>query len=653
MLSYATLPESASPSNGFGSPSHTASTPVQVRVIRTLGHGRAATAELVEAFFEDGRSQRLVEKVFAPGLLTRLIYRIAFASPFAYQSNRNAILASFYRRRVAARMLAMDLPECCVNIAMPAYVRYDRPRKAWVLAAEFVKGRGPIPRSLNKTQGLSSAYSPSEGQSGSDDEMLDLIHAMKKVESQLIETGLVGSGWQVSPNSMVSTANLLIPSQHQLRVFSADTETKQVIGNHRYTIIDLESGIPAVLLWRYLWMSWSRGSLCPFDDLDSKRLQNASELAAARLIQRGEPSDAAQLRQDVAALISHDQQWKTAELAPFRKPWTWLSTQRLSAYRDGCIDRWKLQETIDTQTMNSVQTSVWVFAMVWIAGICLPGSVGRWIQSVIGNQEHRRRVQRFVFDARCRAVFWKRYRAQKIQVWRKQERCDRESQPTSGVSFMIHRVLGWLTPAGVHRYCVDSRRRKRRNCQVIAFLTRGSFQAAWGRKAFETTIRRWQSRGWLDSASASELRVQFDGPQIAVYSRGFGMHLGIKFFYPLLAPLKVGGITVALAGGGLWYAMLPLMLLPVFRTVVTLASLLANRCKGIPHGLALAIGIIPVCGSAAFIVQMWSANHSISALLLREFASRLGCQLPIYGGPDSRTEHLCIAVADRLIRVLR
>jgi hypothetical protein len=627
---------------------------VQVRVIRTLGNGRAATAELVEAFFEDGRSQRCVEKVFAPGLLTRLIYRIAYASPFAYQSNRNAILTSFYRRRVAARMLATVSPECGVNIALPAYVRYDRPRKAWVLAAEFIRGRGPIPRSLNRTRGLSSADSHSEEQAeGESDEMLDLIRAMKKVESQLIEMGLVGSGWQVSPNSMVSTANLLIPNQHQLRVFSVNAETKQINANHRYTIIDLESGIPAVLLWRYLWMSWTRGSLFPFDDLDSKRLHNASELAATRLMQRGEPSHAAMLRQDVAALISHDQQWKTAELAPFRKPWTWLSRQRLNVYRAGCIDRWNLQNTIDTQTFNSVQSSVWTFAVLWIAGLCFPASVGRWIQSVIGKQEHRRRVKRFAIESRCRVVFWKRYRAQKIQAWRKQARCDHDSLPTSGLSFLIQRVLGCLTPAGVHRYLVDSRRRNRRNRQVMAFLTRGSFQAAWGRKSFGTTIKRWQSRGWLDPATASELRVQFDGPQIAAYSRGFGMHLGIKLMYPLLAPLKVGGITIALAGGGLWYAVLPLMLLPAIRTVVTLASLVANRSKGIPHGLALAIGIIPVFGSAAFIVQMWSANHNISTLLLREFASRLGSQLPIYGGPDSRTEHFCLAVADRVVRVLR
>jgi len=58
--------------------------PLDVNVLRTLGHGRAARAQLVEALMPDGEKIRCVEKVFAPGLLTRVIYRLSFQAPFAY-----------------------------------------------------------------------------------------------------------------------------------------------------------------------------------------------------------------------------------------------------------------------------------------------------------------------------------------------------------------------------------------------------------------------------------------------------------------------------------------------------------------------------------------------------------------------------------------
>jgi hypothetical protein len=114
-------------------------------VLCILGAGRAARAQLVDAQMPDGSIVRCVEKVFAPGRLTRWIYRAAFAAPFAYQTNRNAILASFYRRRVAAAVMATS--DIGVDVASPIYVRYCAESKAWVLAAEWIDGRGirPLP----------------------------------------------------------------------------------------------------------------------------------------------------------------------------------------------------------------------------------------------------------------------------------------------------------------------------------------------------------------------------------------------------------------------------------------------------------------------------------------------------------------------------
>lgn len=618
--------------------------PDDVRLIRTLGNGRAATAELVEASWNDGRRHLYVEKVFAPGLLTRSIYRLAFAAPFAYQSNQHAILACFYRRRVVSRMLEAsaicDERESSVDVALPAYVRYDRDREAYVLAASFVEGRGPIPACANQNQATA------------ENEMAGLVAEMRRVERQLFDFGLVGSGWQVSPGAMVSTANLLLSEQAGLRVVHSDESKADSPRSLRYTIIDLESGIPAILVWRYLWQSWRRGAVFPFDDLDSQKLRASCADLVDQLVQRGEQNLAAELSADVEALVAADEQWKAGEIAPFRRPWTWLSAQRRAHYRRTCIDRWQQQRLVDSENVPALETSVWFFALMWMLGVCPPGAIGRWFQSCLANRSHRERVRRFATDNRVRSAFWMKYRRRQVKALREQQRCSNRTRPASSLGFIGHRLLRQTTTAGVHRYLVDPTRRARRNNQMRALLFRGSYQIAFGRKAFRAATRRWQSREWLTDDEATRLDSQFSGPQLAVYSRGLGMHLAIKFFYPLITPLKVGGIAMALTGGSVWFAILPIMILPAARTLVTLFSLLANRSHDVPHRHAMFVGAIPVVGSAAFIVQMWTANPAVSKFLLRDFASRFARKIPIYGGPDSRTEHAVLAIGERLLRLV-
>lgn len=253
----------------------TDSAPTSVRVIRELGHGRAATARLVEASFDDGSRVRCVEKVFSPGWLTKTIYRVAFFAPFAYQFNRDAVIACFYRRRVAANVLRRAGLD--VAVAEPLYVRFDADAPGWVLAAEFVDGRGVRPAC------------PGESES----EMQQLIGVMREAKKALMDAGLTGSGWQIDPRAMVSTANLLRCGG-------------------RYTIVDLESGIPALLVPKYVALAASQGSLVPFDDLDASRVASLG------------------IGSDADALIKFTSAWKSAEPAPLRLG-TW--TQVLSKIR--------------------------------------------------------------------------------------------------------------------------------------------------------------------------------------------------------------------------------------------------------------------------------------------------------------------------------
>ncbi len=140
--------------------------PTSIRPLRVLGHGRAAEARLVSVTVEGGAEVLCVEKVFHPGLLTRLIYRASFLSPFAYQYNADAIKASFYRRRAAAAIVEAMIPEA--KVAQPLYVRWDQDTQALVLASEFISGRGIIPQADSQSEQRHTVAVGNEGESRTD-----------------------------------------------------------------------------------------------------------------------------------------------------------------------------------------------------------------------------------------------------------------------------------------------------------------------------------------------------------------------------------------------------------------------------------------------------------------------------------------------------
>ena len=324
------------------------SPPQSIRVIRILGSGRAARAQLVEATFADGSTVTCVEKVFDPGLLTRTIYRLSFQSSFGYQKNRHAIVASFYRRRVAGAILAASdiavAGEVCSppNVASPLYVRFDQDTKSWVLAAQWIKGRGIKPAPADPARvGRRWRWGAGRGQVTAPRkrfEIDEIVDVMRQSEQLFQKCGLVGSGWQVSPRAMVSTANLL-------RV------------GDRYTIIDLESGIPAVLVPSYLLSGMRQGQLPPFDDLDPVQLRRWLDEQASLIKFRIGPEATEQLFRDATKLIEHSDAWKKSEIAFFRRPWSWLSADRWRRYRVESLRRWQQDGIIDTETAKKLTES--------------------------------------------------------------------------------------------------------------------------------------------------------------------------------------------------------------------------------------------------------------------------------------------------------
>ena len=603
--------------------------PKAVRPIRVLGAGRAAEAVLVEATFHDDRKQICVEKVFAAGWLTRTIYRLSFQAPFAYQSNRDAILTCFYRRRVAAAVLAVS--ETGVKIATPLYVRFDPASGAWVLAAQWIDGRGIKPAPADRYRLRRRLSNGTAGKTVDAAAEIDsLVDTMHQLEVLLNDCGLVGSGWQVAPRALVSTANLLREADH-------------------YTVIDLESGIPAVLVPKYLISGAQRGELPPFDDLDEDKLRNWVEQNDRLLLFRLGPEGLTRLRDDIEKLIKHSSRWKATELAVLRRPWRLLRRNGMVAYRQECVRRWQQERIIDAETAGSLTSQSWKARLIWYAGL-LPGSLGRHSSRMIGNREYRDRVHRFLGDREYRSEQFNQLIRERESKWIESQRLSPESRLTP-LGFVMHRLLSIFTPRAVHRFVSDRRLRNMRMQQAMLLLLSPRYQSWFGHQRIEASIDSWHRSQRISRLEAERLRKQLSGREVRAYVRGLGAHMALKTFAPIIAPAKYGGLAAFLASGNLWF-LLPMILMPAVRTAVTLTSWWSTRDERIPHGEALLAGLLPIVGSAAFPLQMYSARSDLSVFLIRDAASKLGRCIPIYGGPNSRTEIAMIRSADMLLELL-
>ena len=577
----------------------------------------------------DGRVVQCVEKVFAPGLLTRAIYRLSFQSPFAYQSSRDAILACFYRRRVAATVLANSNIDA--GIASPLYVRFDEEAQAWVLAAEWIQGRGikPAPADGNR---LRRRIGHSEKNTHRETaEIETLVSTMHQLESMLGECGLVGSGWQVAPRALVSTANLLRTGE-------------------RYTVIDLESGIPAVLVPHYLWGGLLRAELPPFDDLDANKLTAWFHTHEHELTFRVGPTAVAAFADDVQKLKEHTRRWKSAELALFRRPWRLLRRNGMQPYQQECMRRWQQNNLVDSATCETLPQHPMKTRLIWYAGL-LPSFLGRFCTRMLGHQDYRQQVTLCLQDSTIRKDHWKRLIDRHQQRWIEDERLAANTNLTK-IQFLLHLTLQRVTPVGLHRFLSDRIRRRELATNFTLLLMSPRYQSWFGQSRIEASVDRWEQRGRISPMQADRLRNDLSGNEVLAYTRGFGMHLALKGLGPIIAPAKYGGLAAFFASGNLWF-LLPLLFTPILRTIVTLANWWTTRHQHVPHGEAVMMGLLPNIGSLAFPLQMFSTRPRLSTFLIRDAASKLGQRIPIYGGHDSRTEIALIRSTDWLIEIMQ
>jgi len=606
--------------------------PTYIRPIRVLGQGRAAEARLVQATNETGESVMCVEKIFHPGLLTRSIYRAAFQTSFAYQHNEDAIRACFYRRRVAAAIVEAMIP--VLKVAQPLYVRWNESTQALVLASEFIRGRGIIPQDVDPTmirrwlaKNLAGRSRP-ESTTIEQEEIAELLSLMTRLESLLIECGLTGSGWQVCKRAMVSTANLL------------RTESG-------YVVVDLESGIPSVLVPVYVLQGIRLQSLPLFDDLDPIQLQSWLLDHNDHLTAKLGDTRLQQIKADVSSLILHNENWKLSEPAIGRRPWRLLTADFRHRFRSQVLARWQRCGIVDEVSAAELQGSRRFFTRsTFLLGL-IPGRPGRFFQRVQANADYRNQVRRWLYDSEYRRKTLSEYAERKTAEWRSNERIAQDfPHETVSLGFLVNSVLARTTPAPLHRWIVDRVYRRIQLTRMFLFCVSGRFQSEYGRLMIRSRIEHWRDQSRLSDQAADSLTHQLESTAVDEYVRGFGLHVGLKLLLPVVMPLKVGGAAVSLASGNAFYFLFMLMLVPMLRTCVTVWRMIASQRSVSDFHQALLVGILPVVGSLAFPVQMSARFSGLSMFLLRDFASRLGCWLPIYGGKDSRTELMAIKLVN-------
>lgn len=158
-----------------------------------------------------------VEKIYAPGMLPRLFYWIAFQAPFPYVANRNALEAAKHRRNLASALTTYWYGESRVASVHGVALRDGR----LALVSERIDGTEPQDRDA-------------------------ATRFLTDLRGRFEEAGL--PTWQIDPRQPRAIDNLL--------------ET----GDGAYMVVDLESGLVSPLASLTTWKRAIRRSMVPFFD---------------------------------------------------------------------------------------------------------------------------------------------------------------------------------------------------------------------------------------------------------------------------------------------------------------------------------------------------------------------------------------------------
>ncbi|MEE9280735.1 MAG: hypothetical protein V3V67_11225 [Myxococcota bacterium] len=194
------------------------------------------------------------------------------------------------------------------------------------------------------------------------------------------------------------------------------------------------------------------------------------------------------------------------------------------------------------------------------------------------------------------------------------------------------------------------------------FISSQTYRAQLARRYVSRRIDEWKARGFLEPGVTGRLHAELDRDESSTYISDFGVHLMMKPFvkalqwwiFPALFVLgavdEVVLLVVLVSAGALG------------RTAYTLGRLVQSAVarERLPW-VALVLGALPVAGNAAYPAELVVCSTGETRILARfivyDTFAALGRAVPIWGGPDTLTEHrlnrLPDLVARGIQRVLR
>jgi len=646
----------------------------RIEPIKVLGAGRAATATLVRVYPEGGEPFECVEKCFAPGLLTRFVYWFFFQSPFPYQHDRNAIGATYYRRSVASKILSsLNGVEC--PVAESLYTRWDSENQAYVLAAKFVAGRGIVPQEIDPLWIRRTAFNliirplarlvgmRIKRRSAPPEEIKELLVLMHRFERAFRTSGLVGTGWQTSPAALVSPANLL------------RTDTG-------YVMVDLESGIPAFLVPYYFFRSVFRFKFPYFDDLEPDRLDRYLDENQERLTESLSEDGFKTLLDEARKLKECTLRWKRGEIALSRNIFSLLfSPANRRAVIAARAESWFREEVIDQGSFEKLSQSGRLFTQLLFLLGAPPGRIGRFLRKVKGNKEYRAKVGQFLSDRKQRREWVQEYVDEHVTEWSEENRLSLSTPPRSlvfGIRFLWYVIVSKITSPRLHRFFLDAAYRKHVITKAGLFLFSNRYQLEYSRYVVHRSLVEWRDHQRISEGEFRKISEQLNTGSIQEYVRVFGMQAALKLFEAITSAIKVAGIGWYLSSfaahfptldpgesisAQLLLAMLqvaainPISVLmivntSVWRTLITLQRMISIKRRRIAYRVALFVGMIPALGTLAYPIQMYAGCRELSVFLMRHIASKVGQNLPIYGGKDTITEIWCIKLINLIVEFL-
>ncbi|WP_323844852.1 hypothetical protein [Microbulbifer magnicolonia] len=188
---------------------------------------------------------------------------------------------------------------------------------------------------------------------------------------------------------------------------------------------------------------------------------------------------------------------------------------------------------------------------------------------------------------------------------------------------------------------------------LCGFLTSQKYRTHLSRSYVAKRIEEWEQRKILKPAAFSKLYAELISDESSEYITDFGVHLMIK---PAVKLLQWSVFPMLFMAGAINELVLAMVLVgggSIGRTTYTLGRMTqaAFRRQRLPW-TALGVGVLPVVGNAAYPVEFVKCGAGDERILARfiiyDTFARVGRAIPIWGGPDTLTEHYFNRLPDNL-----